>query len=40
MMLVVFRILLVDLELILRDIHKLRSQEHISDPRNFADRSE
>jgi len=40
MMLVIFRILLVDLEIILRDIHKLRSQEHITDPGNLADRSE
>jgi len=40
MMLVIFRILLVDFELILRDIHKLCSQEHITDPSYFADRSE
>jgi hypothetical protein len=32
MMLVIFRILLVDLEIILRDIHKFRSQEHIRNP--------
>jgi hypothetical protein len=40
MMLVIFRILLVDLEIILRDIHKLRSQENIADPGNLAGRSE
>ena len=40
MMLVIFEILLVDLEIILRDIHKLCSQEHITDPGNFADRAE
>jgi hypothetical protein len=40
MMLVIFRILLVDLQIILSDIHKRCSQEHIADPGNFADRSE
>ena len=40
MMFVIFRILLLDFELILRDIHKLCSQEHITDSGNFADRSE
>ena len=40
MMLVIFRILLVDLEIILRDIHKFGSQEHIADTGNLADGSE
>ena len=40
MMFVIFRILLVDFELILRDIHKLCSQEHITDPSYFSDGSE
>jgi hypothetical protein len=39
MMLVIFRILFVYLEIILGDIHKLGSQEHITDPGNLADRS-
>jgi hypothetical protein len=40
MMLVIFRVLLVDLKIILRDIHKLCSQEHVTDPGNSADRPE
>jgi len=32
MMLVIFRILLVDIEIVLRDIHKLCSEEHVPDP--------
>jgi DNA invertase Pin-like site-specific DNA recombinase len=40
MMLVIFGILLVDLEFILCNIHKLCSEEHITDPSNFADRAE
>src|SRR5450631_1158657 len=40
MMFVIFRILFVDLKFILRDIHKLCSQEHITDPSYFADRAE
>jgi hypothetical protein len=40
MMLVIFRILLVDFEVILRDIHKVCSEEHITDPGYLADRSE
>jgi len=40
MMFVIFRIFLVDLEIILRYIHKLCSQEDVTDPGNFADRSE
>ena len=39
MVLVILRILLVNLEIVLRDIHKFRSQEHIPDPGNLADRS-
>jgi hypothetical protein len=39
-MLVNFRILLVDLEIIFRDIHKLLFQEHIANPGNLADRVE
>jgi hypothetical protein len=40
MMLVIFRILLVNLKIILCDIQKLCSLEHIADPGNLADRSE
>ena len=40
MMLVIFRTLLIDLEIILRDINEVCSQEHVTDSRNFADRSE
>jgi len=40
MMLVIFGILLVDLQIILSDIHKLCSQEYVADPCNFADGAE
>ena len=40
MMLMIFRILLVDLKIILREIHKLCSKEHVAEPGNLADRPE
>ena len=40
LVLVIFGVFLVDLEIILRDIHKLRPQEHVTDPCNLADWSE
>jgi len=39
MMLVVFRVFLIDIEIILGYVQKFCSQEDIADPGNFADRT-